>query len=184
MALSGFEKTLWMIAIPTTIIFAFQMIIVFFGLDIDGADDIDTDVDDDHSFGWFSFKNLINFLVIFSWSGIVCIDNELSHAITILLSVGAGILFVIILASLMHAFSKLAEDGTPDLSQLIGMTGTVYLTIPSDGFGKINIMYGGSKKILNAASSTMEKLQTGVAIEVDNIKGDTILVKRFITNGN
>jgi hypothetical protein len=45
-------------------------------------------------------------------------------------------------------------------------------------------MYGGSKKILNAASSTMEKLQTGVAIEVDNIKGDTILVKRFITNGN
>ena len=65
MALSGFEKTLWMIAIPTTIIFAFQMIIVFFGLDIDGADDIDTDVDDDHSFGWFSFKNLINFLVIF-----------------------------------------------------------------------------------------------------------------------
>lgn len=182
-AMSGFEKTLWMIATPTTLIFIFQVITIFLGIDGDSDTDIDTDIDDGddgHSFGWFSFKNLINFFVIFAWTGIVCVDHNLSTFLATVLSTIAGISFVIFMAFLMYSFSKLAEDGTPTLSDLIGTVGTVYLTIPdssSGESGKINIVHGGSMKVLDAISES-ERIPTGCKIIVSNLLGNTIVVKK------
>lgn len=42
-------------------------------------------------------------------------------------------------AKILHASSKLTENGTLNLSNAIGETGTVYILIPASGTGKITM---------------------------------------------
>src|SRR5690349_14829955 len=66
-------KIYWAIAIPFTVFFVLQMIMSFFG----GGDHPDTavdhEVDSDHgiAFQFLTFKNMVGFFTIFSWTGIV-----------------------------------------------------------------------------------------------------------------
>jgi len=66
-------KGFWMVAIPVTIVFIIQMVLTFMGSDAsDGTSaDFDGDFDGgDTPFQLFSFRNLMNFLLGFSWTGI------------------------------------------------------------------------------------------------------------------
>lgn len=66
-------KGFWMVAIPTSVIFIIQMTLTFIGSDAsDGTSaDFDGDLDGgDTPFQLFSFRNLMNFLLGFSWTGI------------------------------------------------------------------------------------------------------------------
>ena len=60
----------WYVAIPVSVIFLIQVVLTFFS----GADigDLETDFDTNghDGFHFFSFRNLINFLLGFSWAGI------------------------------------------------------------------------------------------------------------------
>ena len=66
-------KTFWFVAIPTSLIFIIQTIMTFMGTD--SSDGIQADFDGDLNgadapFQLFSLRNLINFLLGFSWTGI------------------------------------------------------------------------------------------------------------------
>jgi len=199
-SLVGFEKILWSIAAFTTVIFIIQSIMIFFGgdtesdtdtdfdtdIDTDIDTNIDTDVDTDvdnaqedagRSFGWFSFKNLINFFLIFSWVGIACLDHGLSTTVSLFIASGSGVLFVIVMIALFNAMKKLAQDGTPKLSSIIGETCTVYLTVPSknNGRGKINIELGGSIKTIEAMSET-DEFKTGTIVKVTKILNGVVVI--------
>jgi hypothetical protein len=66
-------KTLWFIAIPTSLIFVIQLIMTFIGVEThDGLTaDFDSDLQGgDAPFQLFTFRNLINFMLGFSWTGI------------------------------------------------------------------------------------------------------------------
>ncbi|MFN7273652.1 MAG: serine protease, partial [Bacteroidota bacterium] len=74
-------KTFWYIAIPTSIIFILQTVMTFVGAD--ATDGLEADFDGDLSggdapFQLFSLRNLINFLLGFSWSGI-SLYNSISN---------------------------------------------------------------------------------------------------------
>lgn len=185
--LDGFSKTLFYISFGTGIIFVFQTLMMFFGVGDNVDVDIDTDFDSDvdkaqhdvgRSFGWLSFKNMINFLLIFSITGLMSIENGLSYISSISIATLGGIGFVIIMMLLFNMMKSLAQDNTPKITDLIGKIGTVYLKIPKDGAGKIKITHGSAIKFLDATSENKDIPRDSI-VKVIKILGDVIVVEEI-----
>jgi membrane protein implicated in regulation of membrane protease activity len=185
--LTGFEVALWFIAVPATIIFLLQTLMVFFGIDGHGGDidhDFDHDISHDtgqkstgHTFGWFSFKNLVNFFAVFAWTGISCMSSGMSQALALLIATFAGLSMVFIMTMLMRGMKKLSYDGSTKMSNAIGREATVYLTVPDNGRGKVSLILGGSLQYLDATSET-GKIERGQTVIVTAIKGSDLVVKQ------
>ena len=63
-------KAFWYIALPVSIFFLLQTISTFIGLSGSETDADSHDGDGDMPFELFTLRNLINFLLGFSWTGI------------------------------------------------------------------------------------------------------------------
>ncbi|WP_051554647.1 hypothetical protein [Maribacter antarcticus] len=73
-ALSLFEKFYWVVALISSSVFVVLIVMTLFGGDADGlGGDVDVEIKDDSGIGFpfLSFKNVMGFLTIFSWSGIL-----------------------------------------------------------------------------------------------------------------
>ena len=100
-------KTLWIVAIPTSIVFAIQAIMTFIGTD--SSDGLEADFDGDLAgeeapFQLFSLRNLINFLLGFSWTGISFYTSIPNTTWLIVISLSTGILFVYLFFSSFLAY--------------------------------------------------------------------------------
>ena len=108
--LEPFLRTLWYIAIPTSIIFLIQTVMTFIGADGADGSDIDLEHGDSH-FQVFSLRNLINFLLGFSWTGI-SFYNRIPNVLLVLVSVAVGCLFIYMFFVIIKELQKLAEDNS------------------------------------------------------------------------
>lgn len=180
--MATFEKINWLIALPFSALFLIQIVLTFIGADLDHdtADgDIDGSIDHDTGidFQFLTLKNLIAFFTIFGWTGIVCIDANLSTGITVLISTVAGLLMMTIMASLMYFMGKLTDSGTLDIRNAIGKTCSVYLTIPGkrSGLGKVQIQVQGFQT-LDAMTDNDESIKSGALVEVKDVINNEILL--------
>jgi len=180
--MATFEKINWLIALPFSALFVIQIVLTFIGADMDHdtADgDVDSSIDHDTGidFQFLTLKNLIAFFTIFGWTGIVCIDAELSVGITVLISTIAGALMMTLMASIMYFMGKLTDSGTLDLRYAVGKTCTVYLSIPPkrSGLGKVQIQVQGFQT-LDAMTDSEEKISTGALVEVKDVINNEILL--------
>ena len=57
-------------------------------------------------------------------------------------------------------------------------SGSVYLRIPPNGAGQVQVNYGGSRRTKNAKSHDDAEIDSGVFIEVVDTIGDILVVKR------
>ena len=97
-ALTVFEKVYWVVACIASCFLLIFLVMTLFGGDADEmSGDVDTDIDGDHGVGFqiLSFKNLTGFFTIFGWTGIACLDNGLSHTLTVIISVICGLLMMV-----------------------------------------------------------------------------------------
>jgi membrane-bound ClpP family serine protease len=175
-------RTLWYIAIPVSLIFLGQTIMTFFGGDAtDGAvADFDSNLEGDMPFQLFTFRNLINFLLGFSWSGITFYHQINAMWLLVLVSFLVGVVFMLVFVFILMQVSKLAEDNSFVYHETIGKTAEVYLKIPAhkSGKGKVLISVKGSTHELDAYTEE-EGIETGSLVTV--IKADEtglLLVKK------
>jgi membrane-bound ClpP family serine protease len=173
-------RALWYIALPTSLIFLLQTILTIIGSD--SGNGINADFDGnlegmDAPFQLFTLRNLINFLLGFSWTGITFYHSIENYTLLILLSTGVGLGFVWLFFFIIKQITKLAEDNTFKLEHTLQKSGTVYLTIPGrkQGIGKISISIKGSHKELSAISLS-DKIDTGAVVKVVGIEGGTLLI--------
>lgn len=176
-SLSTAEHTFFMIAIPSTIFFAMQVIATFFIGDFDGGSDVDVGSDGDLGvpFEMFTLRNLIGFLTVFSWTGIICLGNSFSLTTAIIVSTLAGLAMVVVTSSLFYFMSKLAQNNDITQSTAIGREGIVYLTIPAMGTGKINVKFGGA--IRNVTATSNVDILTGTRVKVTGEKAGILVVE-------
>lgn len=185
LAMERAEKLYWLVAVPFTVVFLIQLILTFFGGDVDQiADTADHDVAFDHDqgigFQFLSIKNLVGFFAIFGWTGVAMLHGGKSVFATIIISVIAGLLMMIIMAMLMYYLGKLTEDSTLNLNNAIGKIGTVYLRIPAkrDGMGKVQVNVQGFQT-LDAITDDTDEIKTGAVVEIMNvINNEVLLVKK------
>lgn len=173
-------RTLWYVALPTSFIFLLQTILTFIGSE--STNGLNADFDGnlegvEAPMQVFTLRNLINFLLGFSWTGITFYYSIDSYFLLIILSTLVGLGFVWIFFFIIKQIQKLAEDNTFQLEQALQKTGTVYLSIPANklGVGKIAISVKGSQRELSAISLS-DRLETGATIRVVGIEGSNLLI--------
>ncbi|MBR8534180.1 hypothetical protein KDU71_01295 [Carboxylicivirga sediminis] len=178
------EKIYWCFAIPFSLVFIIQVLLTILGSDmhdIEASGDVDVSIESDHGieFQFLSLKNIVAFFTIFGWTGIICLNLNLSTWTTILISTLCGLVMMLMMASIMYLMGKLTENGTFQMKSTIGKSGTVYLTIPAkrNGRGQIQINAQGYRTI-DAVTDNNEDIATGAIIEVvDVLNNDILLVK-------
>lgn len=174
------EKIFWGISIPFSVLFLIQMVMTFIGGDLDDISaDADTSVNGDIGidFQFLTLKNLIAFFTIFGWTGIICLHSGLGTVLSTFIASIAGLLMMVVMASILYFMGKLTEEGTLKLSNAIGKVGNVYLTIPAGrkGMGKVQIQVQGLQT-LEAITDAEKDIKTGAVVEVVDILNDQILV--------
>jgi ABC-type Fe3+ transport system permease subunit len=180
--MSLLEKVYWCFAIPFSLLFVIQLVLTFFGGDIDATEaegDVDGSIEHDTGidFQFLTLKNLITFFTIFGWAGIASLDAGLSAFVTVIVSTMAGLIMMTIMASIAYFMGKLTDDGTLKLQNAIGKTASVYLTIPAKrgGLGKVQIKVQGMRT-LDALTDEDNALPTGGIVDVVDIINDEILL--------
>ena len=182
--LDALLKTFWFVAIPASLIFIIQTIMTFLGADSSDGTQADFDGDligADAPFQLFSLRNLINFLLGFSWTGISFYTTVSNKPILIGLSLFVGVLFVYLFFIIIRQVQKLAEDNSFKLSDTLDKSAEVYLTIPGNknGKGKIMISVNGAFHELEAMTEN-EKIQSGTIVKVIKIENNNILLVETI----
>jgi hypothetical protein len=173
-------RTFWFVAIPASIIFLIQTIMTFMGADASDGLEADFDGDFDSSdapFQLFSFRNLINFLLGFGWSGVSLYDTIENSTWLIVVSIIIGCLFVYVFFFIISQLLKLSEDATFKTIQALDKTAEVYLTIPANktAKGKILISIRGSVHELEAMTEG-DKIDSGSTVKVVKIENEDILI--------
>ena len=177
-------QIMWGIAIPFSVLFLIQMVMTFFGMGDHGEISGDADMDSDMQmpFQFFTFRNLVNFFLGFSWTGISFYDAIDSKIWLTLLCVSIGLLLVTIVMALLYALSKTTQSGNIDIKNAIGLPATVYFTIPAagKGTGKIQMSIQQAIREYDAVSESENPIPTGGMVRVKNmIDAHTLLVETF-----
>lgn len=174
-------KTFWFIALPVSLIFIIQTIMTFAGADADdgiGAD-FDGDLADggDAPFQLFSLRNLINFMLGFSWTGISFYQSFDNKSLLIAFALVIGCAFVLVFFLIIRQVQKLSENNSFSISDTIGKTAEVYLTIPAqkEGKGKVLVSVKGSIHELDAISEH-DSIRTGSVVLVERVESNKILI--------
>lgn len=178
--LALFEKIYWVIALLGSLIFMITLVLTFIGGDADDIGDVDAEVDADTGIGFqfITFKNLVGFFTIFGWSGIACIDAELSRPLTIVISSICGLLMMTIMAAMFYYMRKLNDSGTLDFKNAINAIGEVYLTIGANRskMGKAHVRIQGALRELEALTDDDIDLKSGTVIKVKEVTDNGILI--------
>lgn len=157
----------------------------------DGLDGVDTDISDvsDHDisshadiadFRLLSVQSVIAFLCIFGWSGIAALSCGVPAWGAIIIGAVLGFAAMFLVAKIIQWSSKLTQNGTFNVKNLLGESGTVYIPIPPNGqgTGKINISCGERFMEFDAVSEGDKTLATGSAVRVvDIVAGSTLVVE-------
>lgn len=177
-------QSFWYIALPTSLIFIIQTVLTFAGADAtDGAHaDFDSNLTGTEApFQLFSLRNLINFLLGFSWTGISFYSLIPNVVLLIAASFLVGSLFVYLFFLIIKQIQRLEEDNSFKMISTLNKTAEVYLTIPErkTGKGKVMISVNGSFHELDAMTEK-DRIPSGSTVKVVKIENNDILLVELI----
>lgn len=189
------------IAIPATLILVIQTIMSVIGISggADGDVDADSDIPDDISvdcdgvfgpdvpdfedsldpgFRLLSLRSIIAFLTIFGWVGLIGVRNDLSNVWTLVIAFACGLVAMLVVVLAMRWMLKLQADGTRNIKNALGKSGTVYLTVPGqrNGSGKVNILLQDTFVELDAVTDQEGSIRSGREVVVVGLSGQNTLV--------
>ena len=110
-ALSTIAMIYWIIAIPVSIVFLYQMAVIFFNAEskteyISNQSALNGE-EKTIVFKLFTFENLIGFFTAFGWSGLAFIDIGLSNLSIVIFSAICGCILALTMAIVFYFIKKL-----------------------------------------------------------------------------
>jgi hypothetical protein len=187
--LSWIEIIYWAATIIGGTLFVLRLIMMFIGGglsdgDVDMGGDIHTEVVGDHpeadiSFKLLSVQGLTSFFMMFGLVGLALLKSNLPVLVTVLGGTLAGLATVGITGLIFTQMKRLQMEGTIDIQNTVGTQGSVYLTIPQNGTGQVQIIVQGSLKIFDAMSNSKKLIATGEKVQVVGVaSGNTLIVEK------
>ena len=178
------QKLLWCIAGTSTVVFVIQALLTFIGMDSDGGLDVDVDSDGiggQYPFQLFTFRNLINFLLGFGWSGLVFYHSVGNLLLLAVISTLFGCFLVVVVMWMFFQLSKMVQSGNIAIEEAIGLNANVYLVIAGhrQRAGKVQLSIKGAIREYDAVTDG-ETLKTGELVVVEDVlDGNILLVKKL-----
>jgi membrane-bound ClpP family serine protease len=146
----------------------------------DGLFGIDVDMGADASFKALTFQGIMAFMMFFGLAGLYVLKSDGSPSLSVLAGAIAGGASMYSTGKLFELFVTLQQDGTTELSEAIGSKGQTYLRIPDDGgVGQVTVDVNGAQRTYNAKSEDDAGIATGDFIEVVDVIGEVLVVKRI-----
>ena len=147
---------------------------VDFDGDMDGNmhfdSDITSDTASDASFVLFTLDSILAFLMVFSWTVLMCINQfELSVAVSVVSGIVLGFLVLVGYSFILSKIKKLETGQVKDVYPEIGQQGTMYLS-STGGKGQAKFSVDG-KYIIYTIHTRGEVIPTGknvVVVSRDN----------------
>jgi hypothetical protein len=197
-SLTLMERVLACIAIPSTLILVIQTIMSLIG--IGGEHDMDSDHDtgtelshdahaealndghehshehDNTGLRLFTLRGLVAFLAVSGW-GALAISRS-GHPMLTALGLGfiMGFIAMLLVAAVLKLFVVMQSNGAIDMTNAVGLDGTVYLTIPAQGQGKVSLILQERLSEYDAVSENGETLKTGEEVTVTGLTEDNRLI--------
>ena len=146
--------------------------------------DLQADGSGDHpsanlSFNLLSLQGLTAFFMMFGLVGLALLKSNLLIPITVIGAMIAGLVTVAIIGLIFSQMNRLQTEGTIRIQNTVGTEGTVYLTIPKEGTGQVQVIVQGSLKIFDAMSKDKKTIATGEKIQVVGVaSGNTLIVDK------
>jgi membrane protein implicated in regulation of membrane protease activity len=151
-------------------------------IDIDHGGGADAHHDGD-GFKIISIHGLAAFFMMFGWVGFAAQrESQTSVFVSIILGVIAGALAVWLMAKLFGMANRLQSVGNLDVNKAVGCPGTVYMTIPKGGTGRVVINIAGRQREMDAVHLNGEELATGAPIVVARIEENVAVVDSAAKN--
>lgn len=128
----------------------------------------------------FTMQGLIAFFAVFGWSGLVMLKSGLPTAACVALAVVFGFVAMVVIAMIFRAMLKLQQEGTMDIRNALGKSGTVYMRIPAQRVnkGKVSVLIQGQLVELDAVTDEEQMINTGAEVTVVGISNNNALIVR------
>jgi len=152
------------------------------GVDLDGdgvPDSHESHSVHDAGLRIITVRGLVAFFAVGGWTGLVMSRGETAALLSSFGAVLAGMVAMVVMAVLLRLALRLQSDGSMDLRNAVGATGTVYLTVPPgrNAKGKVSVFIQSQLRELDAVTDHESAIKSGAAIQVvDVINGNTLVV--------
>ncbi|HOD14596.1 MAG TPA: hypothetical protein PK307_00625 [Spirochaetota bacterium] len=136
--------------------------------------------DSDASFKMLTLQGVMGFLLMFGLTGFIL--NGIAVAGGVISAAGAvaaGVASMWLIAKLFSLLMGLQSSGTVDIANAVGQEGTVYLTIPPGGVGKVQVVVQNRLLEYEAVSDGKTALVPGENVLVVYYKGNTLVVHKI-----
>lgn len=124
----------------------------------------------------FTLRGIIAFLSIGGWMGVAAIDWNISNILAVVLALAAGWLALWFVAWTIRAFVRMQQSGNVNMENAVGRDGEVYLTIPENGHGKVNVIVQDRLCEMDAVTKAGRSIKTGEKITVLGIASEGVLL--------
>ncbi|MBN1266989.1 MAG: NfeD family protein [Anaerolineales bacterium] len=147
-------------------------------VDHDGltSSDVHHAAETDISFQLLSLQGLTAFFMMFGLVGLALYKANLFVPFTVFGAILGGLFTVWVIGILFSKMTRLQADGTIDITNAVGQSGSVYLNIPAKGTGQVQVTIQGSLKIVDAVASEGRKLSTGEKVRVTGVSDTKTLI--------
>lgn len=203
-SLDALERGFAFVAFPATALLLIQMVLTLLGLGHDADADMDLTIDvdgdgipdipdisaadaasigdQDAGFGaglqLFSLRGIIALFAVGGWAGLALLRGGMDRGLAVLLAIAAGALAMVLTALILKSFLRLQYNGTLDVRNAVGLSGTVYLTIPParSETGKVTLLLQERLTQLDAVTDCEVPIKTGAEVVVIGVSGKTTLI--------
>ena len=144
-------------------------------------DDIDhgAHADGDAGLKLLTLQGVTAFIMMFGLTAFSFSRNSaFGNLVTILIGIVVGFFGMWLIAKGFALMRSMQSSGNIELYDAIGEEGTVYLTIPPKGIGKIQVVISGRLMVRDAVSQDEVELKTGERVCVSEIDSGGMLTVR------
>ncbi len=154
------------------------LLLVGFGDHGEGAD---VHPDSDTGFQLLSIQGITAFFMMFGLVGYALLRTTTwSAAFASVGAVVAGIGSMFLIQRIFLSMGRLQSSGTLPTDRAVGGDGSVYLTIPARGTGRVQVAIAGRLREFEATSADGGALATGELVRVTGVSGDVLVVERKV----
>ncbi|WP_051203331.1 NfeD family protein [Hugenholtzia roseola] len=173
---SEIENLYWWIAVLSTGFIVLRLLLSLVGVELDHEFDLDFG---DSDFGDISLSAFATLFAIAGWAGVLGYHfTDFGDMAIVGIAISAGLVGFVVAILTHQKLKKLEQSGNLDLRNAIGKVGEVYLTIPQEGEGQVQIVVQGKLQTLDAKSEGL-LIPTGEKVMVYEVENGKLLVGRF-----
>jgi hypothetical protein len=188
--LTWIEIIYWASTIIGGTLFLLRLVTMFLGggvgddgldaaMDAGGHDLSGDHIEADTSFKLMSIQGLTSFFMMFGLVGLALFKADLPVLLTVIGGMVAGLITVAVTGLIFTQMKRLQTEGTINIENTIGKEGNVYLGIPKNGTGQVQVIVQGSLKIFDAVSKNKTMIATGEKVQVVGVaSGNTLVVEK------